>query len=218
MNKKTIIDHYDNYEIFGKYYKGFFDKLGLLDFETISNNTGAFIYDKKILLRFFNRLVSIDINQRKLHYYSILGSKIILEEELDPFSNSIILHFLINADGKPLKNKWISYRELPGGLFYSSTISEVLNPLKEKYKNSGKDFINRVEKFGGKLCNEYINSAIIYPFERFPILLRFEEKDDEFEADIKVFFDSNASSYIKTDIIKVLIVYIVKKLLVEENL
>jgi len=36
---------------------------------------------------------------------------------LDIFSSVLILHYLLNADGTPLENKWISFRELPDGLF-----------------------------------------------------------------------------------------------------
>ena len=57
------------------------------------------------------------------------------------------------------------------------------------------------------------NSAVVNTFERFPVLFIFDERDDKFDADLRVLFDRNASSYIKTDIIKTLLVYIIKKLI-----
>jgi hypothetical protein len=45
------------------------------------------------------------------------------------------------------------------------------------------------------------------------VLFIIDEKDKEFDANIRVLFDSSASHYLKTDVIKTLLVYIVKKLL-----
>ena len=39
------------------------------------------------------------------------------------------------------------------------------------------------------------------------------EKDEEFDGTLRVLFDRSASRYLKTDIIKTLIVYMVKKLI-----
>jgi hypothetical protein len=41
-------------------------------------------------------------------------------------------------------------------------------------------------------------------------MLILEERDEEFDADMKALFDSSASHYMKTDIVKVLLVNIVK--------
>ena len=139
-------------------------------------------------------------------------SKNILES-LDSFSSAIILHFLLTADGTPLTGKWILYRELPDGLFYGDTIPGILQPLIKKYENSGQDFIKKISDLGGVIDKSFKFAAVLYPFRKFPALFVFEEKDEEFEADLRVLFDSSAPHYLKSDIIKTLVVYMVKKLL-----
>jgi hypothetical protein len=134
-------------------------------------------------------------------------------EPLDLFSSTIILHYLLTADGTPLSGKWILFRELLDGLFYGDTIPGVLQPLVKKYEYSGQEFLRKILDNGGKIYKDFKFAGVIYPFERFPILFIFEEKDEEFTADLRVLFDSSASHYIKSDIIKTLVVYTVKKLL-----
>ncbi len=203
-----------NYELFGRNCDESFLRLASMDPAVVCANTGAILIGEKTLsLDFFNRTVLIDTELKKIEYFSVYDVKMIKKEEADIFSAAIILHFLINAEKKALMSEWILYRELPDGLFYSSTIPGVLAPLAEKYQSSGKELIERISSYGGRPYNSFKNSAVIYPFKRFPMLFILEEKDEEFEANIRVLFDKSASSYIKTDIIKTLIVYTVKKLL-----
>jgi hypothetical protein len=203
-----------NYELFGRNCDESFLRLASMEPAVVCANTGAFLIGEKTLsLDFFNRTVLIDADLKKIEYFSSYNGKIIKEEEADIFSAAIILHFLVNAEKKPLTGEWILYRELPDGLFYASTIPGVLAPLVEKYQNSGKDLIKKISSYGGRPYDSFKNSAAIYPFKRFPLLFILEEKDEEFEANLRVLFDKSASSYIKSDIIKTLIVYTVKKLL-----
>ena len=58
--------------------------------------------------------------------------------------------------------------------------------------------------------SRFKNGVIIYPFPYFPLMFILEEKSEEFDSDLRVLFDSSASHYMKTDIIKVLLVNIVK--------
>ncbi|MBM3710369.1 MAG: DUF3786 domain-containing protein [Actinobacteria bacterium] len=134
-------------------------------------------------------------------------------EVLDSFASAIILHFLLTADGASLTGKWILYRELPDGLFYGDTIGGVLKPIIKRYEYNGAGFLKRILDIGGSIDKNFKFSGVVYPFERFPILFILEEKDEEFEADMRVLFDSSASHYLKSDIIKTLVVYTAKKLL-----
>ena len=97
-------------------------------------------------------------------------------------------------------------------MFYFRTIPGVLVPIVKKYERSSTELIKTVEKHGGKKSPAFDNGAIIYPFPYFPMLVVLEEKSDEFEADVRVLFDSNACHYIKTDIIKMILVYMARLL------
>jgi len=131
----------------------------------------------------------------------------------DKFSASIILHYLLNADGAPLSGQWINYRELPGGMFYADTIPGVLKPLSQKYETSGNEFVNKIIDFGGQKSNLFKFAGVLHPFQKFPVFFVLEEKDQEFDSGIRALFDKSASHYLKSDIIKTLLVYTVKKLM-----
>lgn len=199
-----------------------FEALSKKDLEEVSSNSGAGIFGrKKLILDFFSKAVVVDIDERFVFYQGntralpgTAGDGIKRDTEvLDIFSTSLVLHYLNVADGSPVTGKWISYRELPGGLFYSGTIPSVVSPLTEKYQKNGKAFINKALETGGRIILEYKYGVVIYPFIRFPVMMIFDEKDEEFVAGIRLLFDKNSPHYMNTDVIKMLIVYIVRLLL-----
>ena len=64
---------------------------------------------------------------------------------------------------------------------------------------------------GGKRADDFRNGVIIYPFKMFPIVMILDEKDDEFEANVRILFDKSAPHYMKTDVVKTITVYVVNK-------
>lgn len=204
---------FKNYQLFGKNFQNYFYELSKQNISDISfNSNSEIIGENKIILSYFNNQVLVDLKEKTVFYIKITDNKDFLKEsEVDLFSSSLILHFLLNADGTPLIGEWISYRELPDGLFYSKTIPEILKPLINKFKNNGKLFLEKAIQMGGIINNSFKFSVVIYPFEMFPALIIFEEKSEEFDADARILFDRSASHYLKTDIIKTMIVLIVKK-------
>ncbi len=187
-----------------------FASLRKKDLAEAAINSGAeLIGEKKLLIKYFGGKIAVDAGSEKIYYPE--GQKDIMGPgnpgRVDVFSSSIILHYLNNADGTNLSGKWIAYRELRDGLFYFRTIPGVLKSLVKKFESSSGDLIKIIEKNGGKKSPDFINGAIIYPFPYFPILIILEEKSEEFEAAVRVLFDSNSCHYIKTDIIKMVLVY-----------
>lgn len=193
------------------------DRLSLRKIEDIATKSGSKLIDKNILqLDFFNKKVIFKSKEKRLFFLNNdhpqggktkEGKK--LDKKLDLFSSFLILHYLDKSDGYPLGDEWISYRELPGGLFYWETIPDVLKPLVERYGSDSKSFIEDTVSIGGRISGDFENGVVIFPFSMFPVLMILYEKDEEFDADLKVFFDSSAPHYLKTDVIKLLLIYLV---------
>jgi len=215
LNPEISENLFKNYQLFGKNYQNYFFELSRRNIMDISLNSNSEIIDgNKIILDYFDKKVVVDLNKKAVFYIKVTGSNykdFLKESEVDLFSSSIILHFLLNADGAAITGKWISYMELPDGLFYSRTIPEVLKPLINKFENNGKLFLRRAIQMGGIPGSSFKFSAVIYPFKNFPVLIVFEEKSEEFDADARILFDRSASHYLKTDIIKTMVVLIIKK-------
>ena len=190
----------------------FFKILKNSDLDDIALKTGAAIIGPQRLgLLFFGSEVIIDLNTNVIHYKEgSSGGKLENSKELDVVSCAVILHYLINADGTKISGEWISYRELPDGMFYFRTIPGVLEPVRKKYKNSAEGLIKRIEGSGGYRSSDFKNGGVIYPFINFPILLIMDEESEEFDASLRILFDSNGSHYIKTDVIKMIVVYLAR--------
>lgn len=187
---------------------GFFTILKNSDLTGIALKTGATIIGSQRLgLLFFGSEVIVDIETEGIYYkegYS--GGKAQNSKKLDIFSYAIILHYLVNADGARISGEWISYRELPDGMFYFRTIPGVLEPVRQKYKNSAEDLIKKIEGSGGHRSSDFKNGGVIYPFKNFPVLMIIDEESEEFDASLRILFDSNGSHYIKTDVVKMIVV------------
>lgn len=189
-----------------------FEKLKNGDISDTALKSGAAVQgQQRLALSFFGGEVIVDLESTSVYYKSVAtGNGRQSSRELDVFSSAIILHYLINADGTDLCGEWISYRELPGGMFYFRTIPGVLEPVLAKYKNSAGDLVKRIEESGGHRSGDFNNGAVIYPFVNFPVLVIMEEESEEFEASLRVLFDRNGSHYIKIDVVKMILVYLVK--------
>jgi len=193
---------------------GFFKVLKNSDLDDITLKTGATIIGpQKLSLLFFGSEVMVDLITEGIYYKEgSFGSKIEGSKKLDIFSSAIILHYIVNSDGTKISGEWISYRELPDGMFYFRTIPGVLEPVRQKYKNSAKMLVKRIESSGGHRSSDFKNGAVIYPFKNFPVLIILDEESEEFGASLRVLFDSNGSHYIKTDVVKMIVVYLARSL------
>jgi hypothetical protein len=188
-----------------------FEELITRDIGSISRSAGSELLDgRRIKLSFFNREIIVE-PYKKAIFYTCEGEPG-AEEPLDAYSSSLVLHYLLNADGTPLTGRWVSYRELPGGLFYWKTIPGVLEPLIKKYESDGDAFLKKSLEIGGERYKQFRFASIVHPFKMFPVLIIFDEKSTEFEADARMLFDGSAPHYLKTDAVKLIIIYIVKKL------
>jgi len=190
----------------------FFKILINSDLRDIALKSGAtFLGSQRLDLLFFGRGVIVDTGTESIYYMEgSSGGKLESSKKLDIFSCAVILHYLIQADGTKISGEWISYRELPDGMFYFRTIPGVLEPVRQKYKNSAGELIKKIEGFGGRKSSDFKNGAIIYPFVNFPVLVLIDEEGEEFEASLRVLFDSNGNHYIKTDIVKMIVVYLAR--------
>lgn len=207
-----ILENLDkNKETYVNIYNSSFEKLAKIEIGNISKRTKSEVIDRtKLKLNFFENKVFLEIKNKKIYYLE--ESQKNGKKYLDIFSSVLILHYLLNADGTPLANRWISFRELPDGLFYWRTIPKILEPLVRKYESSRDKFLTKIMEIDDKINKGFEHGSVVYPFKMFPVLMILYEKDEEFEASSRVLFDSSASHYLKTDVIKLVVACIVKKL------
>ncbi len=195
-----------NQEVLSYVYDDYFNQLANKDLNTVSLNSGSEFLGKGLIeVDFFEKKYIVDINDKKVEKKQ--DRKI-----TDIYTSSIILHYLLNADGTPLSGNWISYRQLPDGLFYARTIDATVRPLAQTYGNNLEGFFNKARELGAKKSSDFDCGIAVNCFKRVVLLVIVYPESDEFGSEAKILFDQSISHYLKTDIVKLLISYTVKLL------
>lgn len=112
----------------------------------------------------------------------------------------ILLHYLINADGTPLADKWASFRQLPGGLAYEPVLKERANqPLERTFGDDLEGFTAAAEVLGGERLSFGDASFMFRILPRLRLAVILYVADEEFPASVNVLFDAAAANYLPTE-------------------
>jgi hypothetical protein len=117
----------------------------------------------------------------------------------------ILLHYLVHADGSPVEERWIAYRDLPGARYHEPAFAaEAEAPLSTRLAGRLEDLRKWVE---GNAQRREISGDLAfvwYVLPRVPLLIIFNERDEEFPASARILFDASAPGYLPTEDLSVL--------------
>jgi len=174
-----------------KNYQQAFDlacaELKAKDLEEKASKAGG-IYERDpeggtILIPFFSETYRIRFPQ--VEFYSLRGKTVSL------VTRCILLHYLLHADGSPLTGRWVSYKEIPGGLLYAGVFSRrVTDPLVKKFGRSAKSFVEAGIRFGGETTAAGDASFTLRVLPRVLLQYVLWEGDEEFPPSVQLLFDS----------------------------
>jgi hypothetical protein len=127
----------------------------------------------------------------------------------------VLLHYLLTADraaplrrAAPAADRWITFRELPDGLFYAQAFaSHAETPLAQKFGEDLAGFRKAATALGGTPLDPAASSGLVladagFRFQAFPriaITVLIWAGDEEFPARARVLFDANAGHYLPTE-------------------
>jgi hypothetical protein len=117
----------------------------------------------------------------------------------------ILLHYLAGAGGAAVKEQWVSYRDLPGARYHEPAFyAEAEGPLSRGLSGRLDAFRDwaRLHARPTELPGDVAVSWDVLP--RVPLLIIFNERDDEFPASARILFDITASDYLPTEDLSVL--------------
>jgi hypothetical protein len=128
----------------------------------------------------------------------------------------IVLHYLITADGTPVGGQWIAYRDLPGARYHEPAFAaDVERPLSQGLEGR----LESLRRWSQDRARQVdLNADIALAWDalpRVPLLIIFNEKDEEFPASARVLFDVSAPNYLPTEDLSVLAEIAVLRLLEE---
>ena len=128
---------------------------------------------------------------------SVAGAK---GEEISLTDQVLILHYLNQADGRPVKGEWIAFREIPGAQSYHAAFyKRAMAPLLAGFGQSP-ELLPKIAGFMNPEQGEGADaSVIVRAFPNVPLMLQVWAGDEDFPAEANVLFDKSVSGYMSSE-------------------
>ncbi len=112
----------------------------------------------------------------------------------------IVLHYFGTADGSPMANEHISFKEVKEAMLYLPKFEQrAVAPLLGRFGASPEQILEAAQKLGGKKEDLGDFSVTVPVFPRVPITLVFWKQDEEFEPRLSILFDRTVLRYLPTE-------------------
>ena len=124
------------------------------------------------------------------------------ETEEDPplVRKVLILHYLIQAQGKELARRWVDFRSLPGGVVYYPVFrGRVIARLVRMFGERPQDLIQAAAPLGGRELAMADWAVEIPAFPRVPVVFALWEASEEFGPEGQVMYDDALPAYLETE-------------------
>lgn len=130
-----------------------------------------------------------------LDIYNVQG------QPISTFDTAMIIYYLHTADGTPLSDRWIGYRELPNGAFYNQAFQGYSgNRLAKIFGELPDKFGEAALALGGWKLPALADYAYAFqPLPRIRLAATLWPGDEDFPAKASILFDASASHYMVTD-------------------
>jgi hypothetical protein len=157
-------------------------------------NCGGTLKDQQIRLTYWGQVIGISWPELKAWKLSD-GS------ECSVYDAGMLLYYLREADGTPMAERWIGYRELPGGSFYSQAFQGYAGDrLAHTFGEHPEVYTQAANAMDGIALTGLPGLAYAFqPLPRIRLAAILYPGDDEFAARASVLFDAAASHYMTTD-------------------
>lgn len=122
------------------------------------------------------------------------------EDEVPIKDQALLLHYLYTANGAPVQNKFISFKELPDGAIYTDPFyRRAIEPMLKVFGNNHELFVGLAEKLGGIKQTLGDVSVTIPILPKVAVTYVMWSADDEFPATGNILFDASAPNYLPTE-------------------
>jgi hypothetical protein len=122
-------------------------------------------------------------------------------DALSTFDQAMLMYYLETADGAPLADRWIGFRELPDGAFYNQAFETYSGrPVAERFGDLPEHLAEAAEKLAGNRLPALAPQAYAFhPLPRIRLAIALWPGDEEFSSRASVLFDAASSHYMTTD-------------------
>jgi hypothetical protein len=114
--------------------------------------------------------------------------------------SSMFYYYMQTADGTPMADQWIAFRELPGGMFYHQAYQGYSGDrLARAIANRITVFERAARSLGGTRLGVGDAAYAFQALPRIRVAAIYNAADEDFPATANVLFDAAASHYMPTD-------------------
>jgi len=155
---------------------------------------GGILVDQKIQLNYWGQAVEISCDDW-------VARRLTDGTECSVYDGGMLLYYLRQADGTPLAERWIGYRELPGGSFYSQAFQGYTGDrLRRLFGEQPEAYIKAAQALDGVALTALPGLAYAFqPLPRIRLASILYLGDEEFPARASILFDAAACHYMTTD-------------------
>jgi hypothetical protein len=159
----------------------------------LAANCGGSLVNQQIQLDYWGQAHSISWPELIAHNADGLTCSV--------YDMGMLLYYLREADGAPIADHWIGYRELPGGSFYSQAFQGYSGDrLANVYGEKPEAYRQAALSLHGQSLDSLPGMAFAFlPLPRIRLAAILYPGDEEFSARGSVLFDAAASHYMTTD-------------------
>jgi hypothetical protein len=112
----------------------------------------------------------------------------------------LILHYLVQAQGKELARRWVDFRSLPGGVVYYPVFrGRVIARLIRMFGERPEELIPAAAALGGRKIAMADCAVEIPVFPRVPVVLALWKPSEEFGPEGTVMYDDALPAYLETE-------------------
>jgi len=185
--------------VFNETYQNYLNQIGKIDLDSRADKLGGRITKDEMILSFFGQ--PYRISHRGIKDPSgtqpTMGISVVLCKYL-----------LLCPDIPSLDKEWVSYRDFKDTApLVHSFVNHTERPIIRNFSNRLEDLAAACEKLGGKDPDLDLNYQLImklYPLPKVPVLLLFDDIDEEFPAQCKVLFERRAEQYLDPECLAII--------------
>ena len=189
----------ENPSVFKETYQNYLAQIGKIDLESRAEKLGGRVEKDEMVLSFFGQP------------YRISSRGITDPSGKQPLMGiSVVLckYLLLCPDIPSLDKEWVSYRDLKDTApLVHSFVNHTERPIARNFSNRLEDLAAACEKIGGRDTDLDLNYQLImklYPLPKVPVLLLFDDIDEEFPAQCKVLFERRAEHYLDPECLAII--------------
>jgi len=160
----------------------------------LASRCGGVVDDRGIILPYWGEKVLV-------RWPEITASNQDSGSFVNPFDTLMLLYYLHHSNGDPPADRWIGFRELPGGAFYNQAFQRYSGDRLARFFERRPEALHRaaIALQGVRLTGLNEFAYAFHPLPRIRMAVILWLGDDEFPSRGSILFDASCSNYMVLD-------------------